>query len=282
MNTIQNQIIKEKQDLTKLQWSKIRNSSGTAGSFLKAYRKIGKKKVYYKLSQYDNIKGVVGIESVNEIIVDRLLNILGVEHLHYQLIHADIKVDEKILETYVCASEDFKDLNEDKSPLDNYYDVEHESDEDKISFCINRGWENYIYEMFAVDFLILNRDRHGANIEVLRNRKKRTIRLAPLFDHGLSLLFSCSTEEEISKFNPMDDKKINSYLGSNSAKANLELIPAEKLPEFNPLKESDKEILFEDLQGIISRQMIDKIWETIYSRWIFYEDFCNKRKQCLE
>ena len=96
MNTIQNQIIKEKQDLTKLQWSKIRNSSGTAGSFLKAYRKIGNKKVYYELSQYDNIKGVVGIESVNEIIVDGLLNILGVEHLHDQLIHADIKVDEKI------------------------------------------------------------------------------------------------------------------------------------------------------------------------------------------
>ena len=278
MKNFKEQIITEKQDLTMLKWSKIRNSSGTAGSFLKAYTKTGNKKTYYKLSNYDNIKGVVGVECVNEIIVDRLLNILGVEHLHYRLIHADIKVDEKILETYVCESDDFKDLNEDKSPLDNYYDVEHKVGEDKISFCLNNGWGKYIYEMFVVDFLILNRDRHGANIEVLRNRKKRTIRLAPLFDHGLSLLFNCYTEEEISKFNPMDDKKINSYLGSNSARENLDLIPKDKLPVFNCLKDSDKEVLFRDLHGVISQQMIDKIWEMIYSRWIFYENFCNKGK----
>ena len=125
MNKYDKQVIIEKQDLTKLNWSKIRNSSGTAGSFLKSFSKEGNKKIYYKLSNYDNIKGVVGIENFNEIIVDRLLDILGVEHLHYKLIHADIIVDEKKLDTYVCASEDFKDLNEDKLPLDNYYDVEH-------------------------------------------------------------------------------------------------------------------------------------------------------------
>ena len=31
------------------------------------------------------------------------------------------------------------------------------------------GWEDYVYQMLIVDYLILNRDRHGANIEVLRN-----------------------------------------------------------------------------------------------------------------
>lgn len=272
------QIIIEKQDLRNLRWSKIRNSSGTAGSFLKSYSKTGSKKIYYKLSNYDNIKGVVGIESINEIIVDRLLNILGVEHLHYQLIHANIIVDEKEIETYVCASYDFKELNEDKSPLDNYYEVEHKSGEDKLSFCINNGWEDYIYKMFVVDYLILNRDRHGANIEVLRNRKKHSIRLSPLFDHGLSLLFNCYTKDEINSFSVLEDKKINSYLGSSSAKENLELIPKDRLPKFNELKESDKEVLFEDLQGIISKQMIDKIWQMIYLRWRYYEDFCNKRK----
>ena len=47
-------------------------------------------------------------ESVNELIADRLLTQLGIEHLHYQLIHADIIVDGKVLETYVCASEIFR------------------------------------------------------------------------------------------------------------------------------------------------------------------------------
>lgn len=47
-------------------------------------------------------------ESVNELIADRLLTLLGIEHLYYQLIHADILVDGKVQETYVCASENFR------------------------------------------------------------------------------------------------------------------------------------------------------------------------------
>ena len=39
------QLMKEKQDLTYLSWSVYRNSSGTAGSFLKAYSELGGKNV---------------------------------------------------------------------------------------------------------------------------------------------------------------------------------------------------------------------------------------------
>ena len=44
------QIIHEMQDMTYLSWAKMRNSSGTAGSFLKAYEEG---KIYYKRSNYD-------------------------------------------------------------------------------------------------------------------------------------------------------------------------------------------------------------------------------------
>lgn len=101
-------IICEKQDLTYLNWSKIHKSSGIAGSFLKATSDLGGVKVYYKLSNYDNVQGVIGHESVNELIVDRLLTLLGIEHLHYQFIHADILVAGRVLDTYVCASENFR------------------------------------------------------------------------------------------------------------------------------------------------------------------------------
>ena len=37
----------------------------------------------------------------------------------------------------------------------------------------------YIYRMFCVDYLIANRDRHGSNLEVLRNDEDDSIRLAP-------------------------------------------------------------------------------------------------------
>ena len=74
MNT---QIIHEKQSMEYLQLSQIRSSSGTAGSFLKATDDLQKPKKYYKLSQYDTVNGIIGHECVNELIADRLLNILG-------------------------------------------------------------------------------------------------------------------------------------------------------------------------------------------------------------
>ena len=272
---METRIIHEKQDLTYLNWSKIRNSSGTAGSFLKASSELGGRKIYYKLSNYDNLRGVVGHESVNELIVDRLLTALGIEHLHYQLIHADVLVDGKVLDTWVCASENFREKGEDKQALDVYAGNERQDGESALDFCVRMGWGDYIWSMLVVDFLILNRDRHGANIEVLRNKKKKTVRLAPLFDHGLSLLCRCETPEAIEKYDVMADLPVQCYVGSRSAAENLKLIPADKRPALTPLKESDKTVLLEGLDGVIPRNLQEKIWEMIWKRWCYYEDFCH-------
>ena len=272
-----NRIIKEKQNLTYLSWSKIRHSSGTAGSFLKSQSELGGKKIYYKLSNYDKTKGIIGHECVNEIITDRLLDILGVPHLSYQLINADIIIDGKRQESYICASEDFKQIGESKIALDVYWEAEHLDGESPLEFCIRSGWEEYVYQMLVIDFLILNRDRHGANIEVLRNSKKKTVRLAPLFDHGLSLLFSCTDDASASEFDVNADRRVNNFIGSGSTWENLSLIPKYKLPELKPLKVSDKAVLLDGLDGIISRTLQDKIWEMIWKRWCAYEDFCHSR-----
>lgn len=270
-------IFHEKQDMKYLEWSLIRSSSGTAGSFLKATADFQQPKIYYKLSNYDMINGIVGYECVNEIIVDRLLNILDIDHLHYDLIHADIEIKGKIIDTYLCASEDFKKYGENKIALDAYYEAEHQGNESTLEFCIRNGWEKYIYEMLVVDFLILNRDRHGANIEVLRNSKEKTLRLAPIFDHGLSLLFNCKTEEETVKFDVMSDRPIQCFVGSYSAQQNLQLIPKEKLPQLRPLRKSHRKQIMEGLGGILPQYLQDKIWDMIWQRWLYYEDFCNQK-----
>jgi hypothetical protein len=271
------QILKEKQDMTYLSWSKIRHSSGTAGSFLKSYSELGGKKTYYKLSNFDSVRGVIGHECVNEIIVDRLLEILGIEHLHYQLIYADILISGQPYEVYLCASEDFKQPGESKIALDAYYELEKLEGETPLQFCIRNGWEEYIDQMLVIDFLILNRDRHGANIEVLRNSRKRTIRLAPLFDHGLSLLFNCTNDAAVEKYDVMEDKLTNNYIGSRSTWDNLKLIPADRMPKLNPLRESDRALLLEGLDGVISQNLQDQIWTMIWKRWCAYEDFCHSR-----
>lgn len=273
---MERQVILEKQDMTYLSWDIIRSSSGTAGSFLKAYSDLGAEKVYYKLSNYDFFKGIIGHECINEIVVDRLLTILGIKHLHYQLIHADVLIDGKIYDTYLCASNDFKKPQENKIALDAYYQIASESGETPLEFCIRNGWEEYIYNMLVVDFLICNRDRHGANIEVLRNRMDKTIRLAPLFDHGLSLVFRCTDELMLSRADVMEDKAIQCFVGSKSAFDNLKLIPKEKLPKLRSLKESDKSVLFEMIDDeIMPEAWRDVIWDMIWKRWKYYETFCN-------
>lgn len=272
------QIITDIQDLMCLSWSKIRGSSGTAGSFLKSYSDLDSVKTYYKLSNYDAVDGIVGHECINEIIVDRLLAILGIEHLSYQLIHANIKIQNDLYTTWLCASRDFKKKWESKVALDVYYQAERNPKEKPLEFCIRNGWGNYIWQMLVIDFLILNRDRHGANIEILRNSKEKTIRLAPLFDHGISLIFNCHNKDDLKNVNVLDDKPVQCFVGSNSSYKNLELIPKEQLPVLNPLKETDKEFLLNELDTAISNEWLDKIWEMIWGRWRIYEDFCNQKR----
>lgn len=269
------EIIREKQDYTYLKWSHTRNSSGTAGTFLKSESTVKGKKIYYKMSQYDSEKGIVGHECINEIIVDRLLNILGIEHLEYQLIHADIEVDGKVYDTYICASYNFKAPGERKVALDDYYVLNRLDGESRYDFCARKGWTKYIDEMLLVDYLIMNRDRHGANIEVLRNTKNRTYRIAPLFDHGVSLLYSCMCEADIKMYNTAEDKACNNFIGSRSTLENLKLLSDNVIDPTRIGLEKHRDELFDGLEDIISQEHQDKIWEMIISRWKHYESLCN-------
>ena len=270
------QIIHELQDMTYLSWAKTRNSSGTAGSFLKAYEESPEGKIYYKLSNYDAWNGIIGHECVNEIIVDRMLSILGIDHLAYQLIHARVLIDRKECETWLCASKDFKRRGESKIALDAYYQAERMPDESPLDFCIRSGWESTIYEMLVVDYLILNRDRHGANMEVLRNPRQKTVHLAPLFDHGLSLLSRCESTEAMLREDVTADKPVQCFVGSRSSRENLKLIPPDMRPQLNPLTSDSRAILLDGLSDALDQQWLDRIWEMIWKRWQAYENLCDQ------
>ncbi len=264
-------IISDRQDLTYLQWAHIRSSSGTAGSFLKSQATIGGIKQYYKLSGFDPSRGVVGGECINEIIVDRLLTILGVEHLSYTLINADIEVDGSVYNTYLCASEDFKQRGESKIALDDYYRENALPGESHYDFCVRQGWKDYVEKMIVIDYLILNRDRHGANIEILRNARAHTLRPAPYFDHGISLLCSCNGDDDARSFDVMKDLRCNNFIGSFSCRDNLDLISTGNKYFEGMLTPSHKSVLFDGLEKVLSKIFIDKIWELIYERYKVYE-----------
>ena len=276
---MKSQIIVKKQDLTALSWAQARQSSGTAGMFLKSYDDVGPHKIYYKLSDYDSVNGIIGHECVNEIVVDRLLEILGVEHVNYQLIHADVLVDGKKIETWLNASEDFKKPGESKIALDAFYELERNDGENILEFCARWGWEKEVWQTLVIDYLVLNRDRHGANLEVLRNPRARTMRLAPLFDHGLSLMFRAHSDDQVAQFDVMSDLPVQSFFGSHSTWNNLSLIPPGEFPRFKKLHESDHKALFEGLDEATTPLWRQKAWEMIWRRWCAYEAFRAERQR---
>ena len=58
---------------------------------------------------------------------------------------------------------------------------------------------------------------------------------------------------------------------------NLSLIPRDQMPKLNTLRESDKAVLLEGLDGILSPKLQEAVWNMIWKRWCCYEDFCHSR-----
>ncbi|MGN1142353.1 MAG: hypothetical protein ACI4TF_14235 [Oliverpabstia sp.] len=94
---------------------------------------------------------------------------------------------------------------------------------------------------------------------------------------GLSFVFSCSTEDELGKADAMADCRVQCCVGTGSTTENLKLIPKDKLPKVNTLKESDKNYIMDGLEHVMPEAWREKIWEMIWRRWQYYEDFCNHR-----
>ena len=273
-------IILELQDMRSLDWPLKKIAPGTPGCFLKVYEQAEDKKIYYKLSNYDSYRGIFGHECVNELIASRLMDLMGIEHVTYQLIHALISMDGKEKETWLSACWDFREKQEEKMAYDLYYDFQKQEKESPLEFAIRNGWELYIYQMFCVDYLIANRDRHGGNLEVLRNREEDSVRMAPLFDQGVSLLFSVySDENNLDKVDVMRDFPVNNYIGERSLEHNLSLIPEEYDLRIHSLKFEDRESLFAGLDNVLSEKHRNTIWKMIWNRWCYFAQICNQGKR---
>lgn len=265
-------IVLELQDMRHLDWAVRKMSPGTPGCFLKAYEEVNGKRLYYKLSNYDSYRGVFGHECVNELIVSRVMKVLGIPHVEYRLIKAKILVDGKEIETWISVSENFRKENEEKLAFDMFYDLEKETEQSPLDFAVSKGWELYIYQMFCIDYLVANRDRHGSNLEVLRNIDDDSVRLAPLFDQGVSLLFSTYGDEKmLEDTDVMRDFPVNNYIGAKSLEFNLTFIPKDYDLGINALKQEDKDYIFKDIDKILSKKHIDKLWEMIWKRWCYFD-----------
>lgn len=267
--------ISDKQDLSYLNWRIGKNSSGTPGTFLKAEDTVDGVHYYYKLSDYDRMRGIVGHESINELIVSRLLDEIKIPHTNYDLINAKIIVNEaEINNAYVAVSKDFKKRGDRKIAMDEYFEIEHEKGETPLDFCVRMGWKKYLIDMLICDFVILNRDRHGANIELII-KKDGHVFPAPLFDHGLSLMCRAQTDEEVKKFDPLEDKRVQSFIGGNSVLENLKIFPKNNFYNIGRPDNEKIERILQGLQEPLGKVRYKAISRMIKLRWQAYEDFLN-------
>ena len=255
------------EDLTHVNWEKGINKSGTPGCYFKAC--IENK--YYKLSSFDTVHGFFGHEAFNEVIVSRLGNILGINTLVQVLKEVQVNVRGQRYTTYACKSDNYISREEKRSTFENFYITYRKQGEDIYKFIARCGLNNWFNIMFVLDYIIVNRDRHGANIEVLV-KPDRSLRLAPYFDNGLS--FVCTITKDLPDYkdrvrntNPFQDTPVNNYVGTRSLQSNLDLIT--EPVRLHKLKKEHKRNIFYGMHKELGDIYIEKIWQIITYRYMF-------------
>lgn len=86
---------------------------------------------------------------------------MNIPHVSYRLIHAKMNLNHTEITGWISASDDFRRENEDKLAFDMYYDLEKENGESPLDFALRNGWAQFVYQMFCIDYIVANRDRHG-------------------------------------------------------------------------------------------------------------------------
>lgn len=279
-------VVSELQDLTHLDWTESAVSSATGGSYLKARLGEGPDARYFKLSCYDEVNGVYGHECVNEIIAARLMDVLCVNHVSYRLVHARVRVGGEEHRTWLVESGSFRARGESKVSLAHFYGWNHLDGEERMAFCDRFGWGEDVRKAMLIDFLIANRDRHGGNIEVLKGVDGR-LRLAPLFDNGLSLCYSTGNADQLRAIDPLQDIVANNYLGTRSLEQNLIRFVPGDLPigrlhvvHMGAITDGLEPALDHAIDGVSSRELLDFLWRMIWERWCKYESL--RDSGCLQ
>ena len=262
-------LVAELQDFRHLRWDERTTTSGTSGTFPKARAGEGRARRYYKLSCYDSYRGIYGHECVNELLAARVMEHLGIPHARYRLIHGLVVIDGEERETWLNESPSFRAPDERKMAFDLFYDLNRRPGESPFDLARRYGWGPQVAVLIIADYLIANRDRHGANIEVIRS-PEGSVRLAPLFDSGLSFVFSCyGDEERVRAFDPLSDVNANNYLGTRSLEENLRFVGelAETPVAMPLLGEAQVRALTEGIEQAVSETHVAKVQDMLLQRW---------------
>lgn len=254
-------------DLTDIEWHRLSEAGSSCGMLYKATLNIAGTIHFYKMSLMIGRK-VVGHEAVNEVIISRLLDVLGLPHVEYNLLLAKVNIHGNNFNTFICESKDFRQDTGETLPFELYYNLVG-TEKTPLEFAQFLGFQSFLNELFVIDFLIINRDRHGYNLEITRNSSG--IKPVMLFDMGYSLIAPLRDDMRlIQAFDPLSDVVTNNFIGSESLYDNLKYIT--KPVYVNPLTDKVKSKIFYKLGIAISKEHLNKIWKIITCRYRYLYD----------
>ena len=255
-------------DFRKLNWDNS-NLGSSDGILPKAVIEKNNHKYYLKLGSYSKPFGIYGIEPIIEIINSRIGQILGLPVLDYNLKRCLVNLKGDEISTIVSISNDYA-ANCKQTSFEKVYETMCEPQESTIDFCKRIGIIDSIYKEFLFDFIICNLDRHGKNTEILTNKFGK-MNIAPFFDNSLTFI-SNRTDTDI-KENKMynDEMRVNNYIGTQNLKSNLFLI--DKPIKIRVPRKEDRELLFQGLGKITTREFRDYVWN-IFLRRVYDARHC--------
>lgn len=249
-------------DLTHLNWCFI-----SYGCYYKSTQIENGIKYYYKCSNFYSGQNCFGEESIYEVICSRLFQLLGFDCVKYTLCYARVKIDGMIFDTYVCKSKNYFVGYNSRITLEDLQKIL--GLKNSVETVNKIGIQREIEKLLVADFLVMQRDRHGKNIEILIKDNKYY--LAPLFDNGLGLLapypVALTKIDRIKEFDVLKDCPVNNCIGTRSLYDNLNLLSGSI--RVNRLKKEDKKKLFYGLNSLLPKEYIEKIWELILYRYMF-------------
>ena len=237
-------------DLTFLKWSYSSSSSG--GTYLKSEHISGNKKYYYKLPDFKYGR-FSGCETAIEVIVSRLGEYLGFPVLKYTGEMARIIVEGRESETYVAKCLDIVKRRYTAIPIvTDYLTNRLAKTESPLDYCRRIGLQEYLDYVFMLDYLVINDDRHGHNIEILYDRDNNIVP-SPIFDNGRSLTYQYGNNVRLMQnWDYKSEITVNNFVGSLSLDKNLENIS--RSYELPRLTDEAYRKIFRGLERFISRE----------------------------
>lgn len=241
------------------------SSSSTGGMYLKSVIRNNRGVLqHYKLSNF-NLGRFISNESVLEVIVSRLGIELGLPVLKYSGSLARILLNNREYTTFVSKSDDYRKAGFGATALQLEYKMNSINNESHLEYCRRIGLGDYIDKVMIFDYLIMNVDRHGNNIEILRDSLGHMYP-SPIFDNGRCLTFEYGTNTMLMQnFDYKSDTMANNFVDGIYLGGNLKHIRKQY-----KLKKLDENVFKKVFYGLNDASIITQRHQEILKTILYY------------